>query len=318
MLLFQVNNAHAIYGFKVRPHVGNVPVGQLHQYLAIDIIGSAIFPRIAILNHSCDPNIRNRYEGDALIIHASREIAANEEIFNCYRPKRNLQDQDERVKLQEQYGFACECTKCSTIQKQSEKRPLTAISQKSDQVYICLTAECRAPIILDDAKRFWWHREEKISIHCDTCGHSFETQWYTLFAKRQMTIQVALMMYEENTKIMAKVHAQKTDACRLLLSDMGTSQPISCEFNRRLLSVAEDLMEAEAEQFGKLSLEYLAACVYWLDLVALLRMESHRFDKAFDCIVSKMKDISDVVEQVVASDIQTIFQGYYNNILIRN
>lgn len=130
-------------------------------------------------------------------------------------------------------------------------------------------------------------------------------------------MQDAQLTYESNTKIMAKIHAQKTDACRMLLSDMGNHQPMSCECNRRLLSVAEDLMEAEAEQFGKLSLEFVAACVYWLDLAALLRGESYQFDEVYGCIVSKIAHISDVVEQVVASDIRTIFQNYCGDILGR-
>lgn len=190
-------------------------------------------------------------------------------------------------------------------------------AQKSDQVYICLKAECRSPIILDVSKRFWWQREEHISIHCDTCGHTFESQSYSLSANSQTPIQVALFTYEENAKIMTKVHAHKTDICRSILSDFGSYQPISCEFNRRLLSVTEDFMEAEAEQFGKLSLEYLASCVYWLDVVAMLRMESYQFDETYG-IVSKITHISHVMEQVLSSDIRTILKQYCDDIFIRD
>lgn len=133
-----------------------------------------------------------------------------------------------------------------------------------------------------------------------------------------MPIEVALLMYEGNTKIMAKVHAQKTDVCRFLLSNIGNYQPISCECIRRLLSVAEDLMEAETERFGKLSLEFVAVCVYWLDLAALLQRESYPFDEAFGCIGSKIANILDVVEHVAASDIRTIFQNYCNDVLVRD
>lgn len=228
-----------------------------------------------------------------------------------------MQHQDDRDALQKQYGFACECSKCTTAQEQSKKRPLDK-SQHSDQIYLCVKEECRAPIILDVAMRFWWHTQDKANISCAACGYTFEMQWNSPSAISQMPIPVALLMYEDKTKMMAKVHAQKTDICRSLLSNMGNYQPIDCEINRRLLFVAEDFMAAEAEQYGKYSLEYLAACIYWLDLAALLQMESYQFDESLGSIVSKIAHISDVMEHVVSLDIRTIIQHYCGHILGQN
>lgn len=66
-----------------------------------------------MLNHSCDPNIRNSFEGNQLTIIASRDIAENENVYNCYGPHWKLMSYRERQDtLRLQYNFECKCTKC--------------------------------------------------------------------------------------------------------------------------------------------------------------------------------------------------------------
>lgn len=78
------------------------------------VVAVALFPRISILNHSCNPNIRNVFDGNQLTIHATRSIIQNEEIYNCYCPNFKLMKTiDRKAVLESQYGFDCNCSICS-------------------------------------------------------------------------------------------------------------------------------------------------------------------------------------------------------------
>lgn len=94
---------------KVQP----IPLGHMHDHSMVAVIATALFPRIAILNHSCDPNIRNGFDGNALTIKATRHIRCGEEIFNGYCPSyRLLETAKRRQLLKEQYSFDCDCSVC--------------------------------------------------------------------------------------------------------------------------------------------------------------------------------------------------------------
>lgn len=72
-----------------------------------------IFPKIARINHSCQPNAAY-YWSEALgkrIIYATREIQQGEEIFVSYIPL--LMSRAERQKRLDRYGFRCACSACS-------------------------------------------------------------------------------------------------------------------------------------------------------------------------------------------------------------
>jgi hypothetical protein len=85
----------------------------LHLLLKSQRVFTGIFPRISMLNHSCEPNIRNVFEGRKLTIYAASDIPENGEIFNCYGPHWKLMSYQERQDtLKMQYNFECKCTKC--------------------------------------------------------------------------------------------------------------------------------------------------------------------------------------------------------------
>lgn len=110
-----INNAHTMYGIVLNDGaVKGVPLGHLHEQIHVEVIASALFPRVAMLNHSCDPNIRNCFNGNWLTIRAVRSIGDGEEIFNGYCPSYKLLDTKQRRELLcEQYGFDCDCSRCA-------------------------------------------------------------------------------------------------------------------------------------------------------------------------------------------------------------
>lgn len=144
----------------------SVIIGDLHITLSSTRVFTAIFPKISLLNHSCDPNIWNCFNGPYLTIYASRQIKENEEIYNCYGPHYKLMDKEERqTVLQQQYCFKCKCTRC-----QSDDKTVDLFLECT-----CSNTNCRSPLIMDKTHRYWWTDEELsqftedlVCAKCDT------------------------------------------------------------------------------------------------------------------------------------------------------
>lgn len=136
----------------------------LYQCVSSARIFTAIFPKISILNHSCDPNIRNTFDGDVLTIHATRPIADGEQIYNCYGPHYKLLDRNERRSaLAAQYCFDCDCPKCTSDDKTIEQY----------YEYVCPTNGCGAAIQFDETvKRQWWHDIDDQNV-CNAIASKF-------------------------------------------------------------------------------------------------------------------------------------------------
>ncbi|XP_076243429.1 protein-lysine N-methyltransferase SMYD4 isoform X2 [Calliopsis andreniformis] len=79
-----------------------------------DIVATGIYPSASMMNHSCDPNIINIFVKQYLIVRAAKDIAKNEEIFNCYGPHYRHMSRDQRQNiLKSQYCFTCKCKPCT-------------------------------------------------------------------------------------------------------------------------------------------------------------------------------------------------------------
>ncbi|OIT33341.1 PREDICTED: uncharacterized protein LOC109206132 [Nicotiana attenuata] len=75
-----------------------------------DVHGIGLWLLASLINHSCDPNVRRSHVGDHVMIHASRDIKAGEEltlayfdVFSSYRSR------EEKAK---NWGFICKCKRC--------------------------------------------------------------------------------------------------------------------------------------------------------------------------------------------------------------
>jgi len=78
--------------------------------------GIAVFPLMALVNHSCDPNAKVRFQcgadGARAELVALRPILRGEEVFHSYIDK-NLPSGVRGKKLTDIYGFKCRCSRCS-------------------------------------------------------------------------------------------------------------------------------------------------------------------------------------------------------------
>lgn len=78
--------------------------------------GIGVFPLLATVNHSCDPNARVCFSattsGAVASLVALRTIAVDEEIVHAYI-ERGLPAVARAKRLREEYGFDCKCSRCS-------------------------------------------------------------------------------------------------------------------------------------------------------------------------------------------------------------
>nr|XP_026646827.1 N-lysine methyltransferase SMYD2 isoform X2 [Zonotrichia albicollis] len=83
-------------------------------------LGSAIFPDVALMNHSCCPNVIVTYKGTLAEVRAVREIEPGEEIFSSYIDLL-YPTEDRNDRLRDSYFFSCDCRECTTKEKDKEK-----------------------------------------------------------------------------------------------------------------------------------------------------------------------------------------------------
>jgi SET domain-containing protein len=63
------------------------------------------------MNHSCSPNVRYYRSGNKMIFETTKDIQANEEIFDSYIPT-ILSREERKEMLLRRYGFDCNCNNC--------------------------------------------------------------------------------------------------------------------------------------------------------------------------------------------------------------
>jgi len=101
-------------------------------------IGGGVFPTMALVNHSCDPNIVIVFWGRVAVALASRSIAAGEEINDNYGANyASMPLQERRPFLEKSHWFTCSCKACKNnypeflrCSKDFKKLPGTAFKYK--------------------------------------------------------------------------------------------------------------------------------------------------------------------------------------------
>lgn len=63
------------------------------------------------MNHNCSPNVKYYRSGNKMIFETTRDIQANEEIFDSYIPT-ILSKEERKEMLLKRYGFDCNCNNC--------------------------------------------------------------------------------------------------------------------------------------------------------------------------------------------------------------
>ena len=110
-------------------------------------VGLGLFPLVALLNHSCDPNMAFEYQFAAaaphMAVRALRPVGAGQELCVSYvdllesTPRR-------RQRLQREKGFRCVCERCALADEHSDPERQPALLLSDAQVADAIAAG-RAP-----------------------------------------------------------------------------------------------------------------------------------------------------------------------------
>ncbi|KYN29622.1 SET and MYND domain-containing protein 4 [Trachymyrmex cornetzi] len=153
-ILQLISNGHAIT--KIKAVVNNTCYNKNKVFTQQeDRIATAIYPSASMMNHSCDPNIINSFLGQFLITKATQDIAAGEEVFNCYGADfRRMLRKDRQEKMESQYCFKCNCAACSAPEYEDILKKFTAKK----------CPDCSGPLN-DNCSVLY-----RSSMHCMDCG----------------------------------------------------------------------------------------------------------------------------------------------------
>ncbi|XP_078012441.1 N-lysine methyltransferase SMYD2 isoform X4 [Phascolarctos cinereus] len=91
-------------------------------------LGSAIFPDVALMNHSCCPNVIVTYKGTLAEVRAVQEINPGDEVFTSYIDLL-YPTEDRNDRLKDSYFFTCECRECTTKAKDKAKVEIRKLSE---------------------------------------------------------------------------------------------------------------------------------------------------------------------------------------------
>ncbi|KAM9817253.1 N-lysine methyltransferase SMYD2-A [Neosynchiropus ocellatus] len=114
-------------------------------------LGSAVYPDVALMNHSCSPNVIVTYKGTVAEVRAVQEINPGDEVFNSYIDLLYPTD-DRKERLLDSYFFTCQCTECTTRSKDDEKMEIRKLSTPPEPADV-RSMVCYAKNVIEEFRR---------------------------------------------------------------------------------------------------------------------------------------------------------------------
>ncbi|CAH0562633.1 unnamed protein product [Brassicogethes aeneus] len=100
-------------------------------------IGAALYPTLALFNHSCDPSIARYNINSKIVVKAIKPIKAGQPIYENYGPLYMSEGKLERQRyLLDKYIFTCKCNACT------KNWPLFDEMEKDLVAMKCCTSSC--------------------------------------------------------------------------------------------------------------------------------------------------------------------------------
>ncbi|KAJ9174256.1 hypothetical protein P3X46_017300 [Hevea brasiliensis] len=90
-----------------------------------DYYGVGLWVLASFINHSCHPNARRLHVGDYVLVHASRDVKAGEEITFAYFDV--LLPMEKRREMSNTWGFHCHCKRCKFEEQFCSKQEMKEI-----------------------------------------------------------------------------------------------------------------------------------------------------------------------------------------------
>uniref|UniRef100_A0A8C4GV76 [histone H3]-lysine(4) N-trimethyltransferase n=1 Tax=Dicentrarchus labrax TaxID=13489 RepID=A0A8C4GV76_DICLA len=93
-------------------------------------IGTAVYPDVALINHSCLPSVIVTYDGTSADVRAVKDMKPGDEVLISYIDVLYPTD-DRNNRLRESYYFTCECKECKSKSKDKAK---LKVRKRSDPI----------------------------------------------------------------------------------------------------------------------------------------------------------------------------------------
>lgn len=336
-----VSNGHAIVDFrqniftteplKLMLFKWQANGGGLHLLLKSQRVFTGIFPKISMLNHSCAPNIRNKFDGRTLTIYAASDIRKGQEIFNCYGPNYKLMSFQERQdSLRLQYNFHCKCIKCS--EKADEYvRHLSVILflilmfyfQRFNNSVFCRFCQKRLfypdKISTDNSEDHQEDDRNSYLLKCLDCNKIHENEamktFFTLLAhqsedSRPITMDQVFENYLSAVRGLGTLDEIRFHMTEMMLHTLITNRDAIKFHNASIpLELSLELMNVKQELFGQFSIEFVEAGLFFLDVVSICTDKNILSESTMKIDLEPMKKLLEAIE-ICSEDTRAIISDY--------
>ncbi|KAH8280291.1 hypothetical protein KR018_001592 [Drosophila ironensis] len=202
-------------------------VAELHKFSSSGreksiFIGGAIYPTLALFNHSCDPGVVRYFRGTTIHINSVRPIEAGLPINENYGPMYTQDDRTERMaRLKELYWFECSCDACIDNWPKFDDLPRDVIRFRCDAPNNC-AAVIEVPPSCND-----------FMVKCVTCGEITNIlKGLKVMQDTEMMTRTAKRLYE--TGEYSKALAKFVDLIRIMYEVLAPPFPDFCESQQHL------------------------------------------------------------------------------------
>ncbi|TDG50660.1 hypothetical protein AWZ03_002964 [Drosophila navojoa] len=202
-------------------------VAELHKYAAEGreksiFIGGAIYPTLALFNHSCDPGVVRYFRGNTIHINTVRPVEAGLPINENYGPIYTQDKREDRqARLKELYWFECNCDACLENWPLFDDLPRDIIRFRCEAPNNC-TAVIEVPPSCND-----------FMIKCVTCGELTNIlKGLKVMQDTEMMTRTAKRLYD--TGDYAKALNKFVDLLRIMYEVLAPPFPDFCECQQHL------------------------------------------------------------------------------------
>ncbi|RYP72841.1 hypothetical protein DL769_004356 [Monosporascus sp. CRB-8-3] len=100
----------------------------IHEPGQSQVLGTALDVPMALMNHSCEPNVLTVFQGSELRVRSLRPIKAGEELLQCYTDV-TCDVLMRRKRLKDQFFFDCTCSRCEREFESHKRRTFNDMSE---------------------------------------------------------------------------------------------------------------------------------------------------------------------------------------------
>lgn len=293
-------------------------MGKLRYYFEVATFYAAIYPRVSLFNHSCQPNIRNHFNQINLNIIATNNMTKGEEILNCYGKNYKLTSKFKRLtELKAQYHFICKCSHCSN-KDDTEFERFHSLK--------CNRKNCNNIFYPENLIEHWWDEdifERNFKIVCPKCTNPLNFKWYIEYSdilKHLMfnsngnlsTLERLCELYNYGKTILVDAHPMKLNMIMMAIEHAnigltGENIKINKKIYGKFIEMGIDWLKFTEQLYGLYDLEYVSVSTFVLDL--LVAIKYHGTIMRFNYDLNKIKKTF----EILSDNTKLIFDNYFDD-----